>query len=187
MNHAQLIALGRSLRVAGEHGQRLEDHGADANTQEIRQDLERALALLDDAVSTPKPTTRCPEHPGGPVDPDAADLCLLCETRRRSGTRAPNPRAADAEDDESSARVPSSHRMREDQPQPRKRWIPEMWNGQSWQMCGTPRHSKQEAEQYVSQQYQGPEAASAYRLVYVFTDHDVVRVWGTPTLRQVEL
>ncbi|MFF9090483.1 hypothetical protein ACF1BE_29640 [Streptomyces sp. NPDC014991] len=187
MNHAQLIALGRSLRVAGEHGQRLEDQVADGNTQEIRQDLERALALLEDAVSTSKPTTRCPEHPSGPVDPDAADLCLLCETRRRSGTRAPIPRSADGEDDASSMRVPSTHRIREEQPQPKKRWIPEMWNGQSWQMCGTPRRSKQEAEQYLSQQYQSPEAASAYRLVYAFTDHDVVRVWGTPALRQVEL
>ncbi|MER6384925.1 hypothetical protein [Streptomyces sp. NPDC001250] len=83
--------------------------------------------------------------------------------------------------------MPSSYRIREDQPQPRKRWIPEMWNGQSWQMCGTPRHSEQEAEQYVSQKYQGPEAASAYRLVYAFADHDVVRVWGTPALRQAEL
>jgi hypothetical protein len=62
-----------------------------------------------------------------------------------------------------------------------------MWNGQFWQVCGSPRHSEQEAEQYVSHQYRGSEAASAYRLVYAFTDHDVVRVWGTPTLRPVEL
>ncbi|MFD8932381.1 hypothetical protein [Streptomyces mirabilis] len=41
--------------------------------------------------------------------------------------------------------------------------------------------------EYVSQQYQGPEAESAYRLVYAFTDHDVVRVWGTSMPRQVEL
>ncbi|MET9197110.1 hypothetical protein ABZX60_27885 [Streptomyces olivaceus] len=184
MNHAQLIALGRSLRVAGEHGQRLEDHGADADTQEIRQDLERALMLLSDAVSTSEPITRCSEHPGGPVDPDAADLCLLCETRRRTGARPPKPRSAGKEDNESPARVPSSYRIRQDQPQPSKRWIPEMWNGQSWQMCGTPRHSEQEAEQYVSRQYQEPEAASAYRLVYAFTDHDVVRVWGTPGPRR---
>ncbi len=54
-------------------------------------------------------------------------------------------------------------------------------------MCGTPRRSEQEAEQYVSQQHQAPEAGSAYRLVYAFTDHNVVRVWGTSTLRQVEL
>ncbi|MEU8718574.1 hypothetical protein [Streptomyces sp. NPDC048663] len=187
MNHAQLVALGRSLRVAGEHGQRLADHGADASVEEIRGDLERALALLENAVTASKPVTRCPEHPGGPVDPDAADLCLLCETRRRSGTRAPSPRSADREDDERSARVLSSYRIREDQPQPRKRWIPEMWNGQSWQVCGTPRRSRHEAEQYVSEQYRGPEAASAYRLVYAFTDHDVVRVWGTPLPRQVEL
>ncbi|MFI1354490.1 hypothetical protein ACH4TV_13040 [Streptomyces sp. NPDC020898] len=36
-------------------------------------------------------------------------------------------------------------------------------------------------------QYQGPEAASAYRLVYAFTDHGVVRVCATPTLRRAEL
>ncbi|MCZ1000781.1 hypothetical protein O1M63_26460 [Streptomyces mirabilis] len=41
--------------------------------------------------------------------------------------------------------------------------------------------------EYVSQQYQGPEAESAYRLVYAFTDHDVVQVWGTSMPRQVEL
>lgn len=182
MNHAQLIALGRSLRVAGEHGRQIEDRGSDANTQEIRQDLERAMAMLDDAVSTPTPTTRCPEHPGGPVDPEAADLCLLCETRRRSGLRT-----AGAESGEPPERVPSAHRIREDQPQPRKRWIPEQWNGQTWQMCGTPRHSEQEAEQYVGQQYQESGPASACRLLYAFTDHNVVRIWGIPALRTAEL
>ncbi|MFE6946103.1 hypothetical protein [Streptomyces chartreusis] len=181
MNHAQLIALGRSLRVAGEHGQRLDEAGATANTAEIRQDLERALALLDDAVTSAKATTRCPEHPTGPVDPDAADLCLLCETRRRSGQRT-RPQAAGADDDAPPARVQSRHRIRADQPQPQKRWIPEMWNGQAWQMCGTPRTSEQEAEQYLTKLRQSPDAASAYRLVYAFTDHQVPRVWGTPTV-----
>ncbi len=38
MNHAQLVALGRALRLAGEHGQRLEDATATAATDvsEIR-------------------------------------------------------------------------------------------------------------------------------------------------------
>ncbi|MFJ2819060.1 hypothetical protein [Streptomyces sp. NPDC087294] len=72
MNHAQLIALGRSLRVVGEHGQR-DGEDSTVSTDEIRQDLERSLALLDDVISAPRPTTRCPEHPTGPVDKDAAD------------------------------------------------------------------------------------------------------------------
>ncbi|MER5200525.1 hypothetical protein ACWD3J_44070 [Streptomyces sp. NPDC002755] len=190
MNHAQLIALGRSLRVAGEHGQQLEG-GAAPNVGEIRQDLERALVMLDDAISTPKPTTRCPEHPGGPVDPDAADLCLLCETRRRAGLRAPRPRSEadipDTLDEALPARVQSRHSIRAEQPEPKKRWIPEMWNGQAWQVCGTPRQSEQDAERFLAQLRDSPGAASGYRLVYAFTDHDVTRIWGTPTLRQPEL
>ncbi|MGP4092454.1 hypothetical protein, partial [Streptomyces sp. KR55] len=121
------------------------------------------------------------EHPNGPIDPDAADLCLLCETRRRSGTRTPPPRSADTDDDAPPSRVQSRHGIRADQPQPKKRWIPEMWNGQAWQLCGTPRQSEQEAEQYLAQLSHGSDAASAYRLVYAFTDHQVLRVWGTPT------
>jgi hypothetical protein len=185
VNHAQLIALGRSLRVAGEHGQRL-DEAATATTDiaEIHRDLERALALVDEAINTPKPVTRCPEHPGGPVDPDAADLCLLCETRRRAGLRTPpRPRTPILdEDDAPPLRVPSRHAVRADQPQPKKRWLPEMWNGRSWQLCGTPRKSLAEAEEYVEELLHAPEPASAYRLVYAFTDHEVVRVWGTPTV-----
>ncbi|WP_331722298.1 hypothetical protein [Streptomyces canus] len=190
MNHAQLIVLGRSLRVAGEHGQRLDESGPDTNLDEIRRDLERALGLLDEFISTAKPVTRCPEHPGGPVDPDAADLCLLCETRRRAGLRTPRSRAAaDGQDaaGEAPSRVQSRHSVRADQPEPKKRWIPEMWNGQAWQVCGTPRQSEQDAENYLAQLRSGPDAASAYRLVYAFTDHDVARVWGIPALRQAEL
>lgn len=185
MNHAQLVALGRSLRVAGEHGQRLDDADIIANVEEIRQDLERSLALLNDAISSPKPTTRCPEHPTGPVDPDAFDGCLLCETRRRAGLRAPGPRSGDvpapaSRDEEAPLRVQSQYGIRSDQPEPRKRWIPEMWNGQAWQMCGTPRHSEQEAQHYLDGLLHSPDAASAYRLVYAYTDHQVRRVWGRP-------
>nr|WP_307160933.1 hypothetical protein [Streptomyces rishiriensis] len=185
MNHAQLVALGRSLRVAGEHGQRLEDQDSAASTEEIRRDLERALVLLNDAITAAKPTTRCPEHPHGPVDADAADLCLLCETRRRAGLRTPRPRSGHepphTEADAPPSRVQSRHGIHADQPEPKKRWIPEMWNGQIWQVCGTPRLSEQEAERHLTQLRQGPDAASAYRLVYAFTDHHVQRVWGTAT------
>ncbi|MFH8342992.1 hypothetical protein [Streptomyces sp. AM6-12] len=191
MNHAQLIALGRALRVAGEHGQRLTastDGEAVLNTEELRQDLERALHLLDETITTPKAITRCPEHPSGPVDPDAADLCLLCETRRRAGHRAaPRMRSAESDEPGAAARVQSRYRLRADEPEPQKRWIPEMWNGQAWQPCGTPRRSEPEAQQYLAQLRQAPNPATAYRLVYAFTDHDIVRVWGTPALRQAEL
>ncbi|MFG2885684.1 hypothetical protein ACGFYV_25900 [Streptomyces sp. NPDC048297] len=186
MNHAQLSALGRSLRVAGEHGQRLDDSQAALPPEEIRQDLERALNLLNETISTPKPVTRCTEHPGGPVDPDAADLCLLCETRRRAGSRTP-PRqrqTTPSSDDGPPARVQSRYRLRADQPEPKNRWIPEMWNGQGWQVCGTPRHNMAEAEQHLAQLRQGLNPAQAYRLVYAFTDHNVTRIWGTPVLRQ---
>jgi hypothetical protein len=184
MNHAQLIALGRSLRVAGEHGQRLTDSETAPDIYEIRRDLERALDLLDEAISGPKPVTRCPEHPAGPIDPEAIDLCLLCETRRRTGQKTtPRPRSAPA-DDEPPRRVQSRHRLRAHQPEPRKRWIPEMWNGQAWQVCGTPRRTEQEAEQHVADLCRGPNPAPAYRVVYAFTDHNVVRVWGTPAPRQ---
>ncbi|MDQ1013518.1 hypothetical protein [Streptomyces afghaniensis] len=182
MNHAQLIALGRALRVAGEHGQRLDDNAAALNTEEIRQDLERAFALLEEAVSTPKPTTRCPEHPNGPVDPDAFDGCLLCETRRRSGPLTPSPHSVGTDDEVPPTRTQSQHGIRADQPQPQKRWIPEMWNGQAWQLCGTPRQSERDAERYLEQLRHSPDAAAAYRLVYAFTDHHVLRVWGTPAL-----
>ncbi|MEU4655116.1 hypothetical protein AB0G32_14450 [Streptomyces sp. NPDC023723] len=186
MNHAQLIALGRALRVAGEHEQRLTAGDTAADVTEIRQDLERAAALLDEAISGPKPVTRCPEHPSGPVDPDAADLCLLCETRRRAAHRdTPRPRAAEP-DEEAPSRVQSQHRLRADHPEPRKRWIPEMWNGEAWQVCGTPRRSERDAQDCLLQQMRGPDPASAYRLVYAFTDHNIQRIWGTPAPRRNE-
>ncbi|MFJ3229162.1 hypothetical protein ACIPJS_38235 [Streptomyces sp. NPDC086783] len=186
MNHAQLIALGRALRVAGEHGHRLDDESVTPRPDEIRQDLERALAMLDDAISAPKPTTRCHEHPNGPVDADAADRCLLCETRRRAGLRASRPRSTrdpDLEDDTPGpSRTLSQHGVHSERPEPTKRWIPEMWNGRAWQLCGSPRQSEQDAERYLTQLWHSPDAASAYRLVYAFTDHQVLRVWGKPTL-----
>ncbi|MGY0486444.1 hypothetical protein [Streptomyces sp. WG-D5] len=181
MNHAQLTALGRALRVLGEHGEKLTGDTPDDVLHEIRGDLTRALDQLDDAVSGDKPTTRCKEHPYGPVEESAPDLCLFCETRRRkarrsqiSGDPGPAPRPTD------DRPVLSRYGTREDRPQPQQRWIPEMWNGQVWQLCGTPRHDRREAELYLAAQRRRPDAAMAYRLVHEFTDYEVVRVWGTP-------
>ena len=53
MNHAQLVALGRALRVAGEHEERLISGEAVLNMEEIRRDLERAVALLVVTFSMP--------------------------------------------------------------------------------------------------------------------------------------
>ncbi|GHA69340.1 MULTISPECIES: hypothetical protein [Streptomyces] len=90
MNHARLVALGRALRLTGEHGRRLEDAASATDVSEIRGDLRRPLMLVDDAIQAAAPTTRCPEHPSGSVDLDAAALGLLCETRHRAGLRTPS-------------------------------------------------------------------------------------------------
>jgi hypothetical protein len=184
MNHAQLTALGRALRLLGEHGEALTGDTPDARLYEVKADLKRALDLLEESVSTGAPTTRCPEHPQGPVDENAPDLCLLCETRRRAARRseingpAAPPRGADP--------VPSRYGVREDRPQPQQRWLPELWNGQSWQLCGTPRRDRREAELYLAAQRRGPRPAMAYRLVHEFTDYEVLRVWGTPVRVDIE-
>ncbi len=178
MDHAQVVALGRALRVLGEHGEELSGGTPDARLYEIKADLTRALAQLEESVSRPKPTTRCPEHPTGPVDESARDLCLLCETRRRS---APKPEPGDfgppvaAKD----VRVQSRYGIREDRPQPHERYVPEMWNGTAWQLCGTPRQDRHEAELYINAQRRQAKAAPAYRVVHAFTDHVVVRTWGS--------
>jgi hypothetical protein len=189
MNHAQRTALGRALRVLGEHGDRLTTETTDAELHEVRDDVRRALSLLEEAFSTTKPTTRCPEHPNGPVDEDARDLCLLCETRRRASRhQGPGNGARERSGEhEPTPRVPSRYGLREDRPQPHERWLPELWNGQNWQLCGTPRRSRRDAEAYIAAQRDAPRAASAYRLVQAFTDHEVVRVWGTPVLRPTRL
>ncbi|MEU3341964.1 hypothetical protein [Streptomyces sp. NPDC006668] len=180
MNHAQLVALGRALRVLGEHGEELTSETTDAKLHEIRADLTRAMAQLEESVSKPKPTTRCLEHPTGPVDESARDLCLLCETRRRGAAPAPTPLddfgpPVAAKD----VRVQSRYGIREDRPQPQERWVPEMWNGKSWQLCGTPRRDRREAERYITAQRRQAKAAPAYRVVHAFTDHVVVRTWGS--------
>ncbi|MFJ1974327.1 hypothetical protein ACIO93_37525 [Streptomyces sp. NPDC087903] len=184
MNHAQLTALGRALRLLGEHGEALAGDTPDTRLHEVKADLRRALDLLEDSVSGAAPTTRCPEHPTGPVDENAPDLCLLCETRRRAARRAEingpavRPRAA--------GQASSRYGVREDRPQPQQRWLPEQWNGQAWQLCGTPRRDRREAELYLAAARRGPRAAMAYRLVHEFTDYEVLRVWGTPVHVDIE-
>ncbi|MCX3061469.1 hypothetical protein [Streptomyces beihaiensis] len=189
MNHAQLTALGRALRVLGEHGEKLTADTPDDTLHEVRGDLMRALDQLAEAVSGQKPTTRCKEHPYGPVEESAPDLCLFCETRRRkarrsqiSGDRGGAAAGTEAEE----APVLSRYGTREHRPRPQQRWIPEMWNGRVWQLCGTPRHDRREADLYLAAQRRRPDAAMAYRLIHEFTDYEVVRVWGTPVQVDVE-
>ena len=169
MNHAQLTALGRALRLLGEHGEALSADTPDAKLHEVKADLKRALDLLEDSVTTAAPTTRCPEHPNGPVDEAAPDLCLLCETRRRAARRnefnGPSPQQPQTEP------APSRYGVRGDRPQPQQRWLAELWNGQAWQLCGTPRRDRREAELFINAQRKAPRAAMAYRLVHEFTDY----------------
>ncbi|MGW7046595.1 hypothetical protein ACWGDT_28670 [Streptomyces avermitilis] len=190
MNHAQLTALGRALRLVGEHGEALSAQTPDARLHEVKADLKRALDLLEDSVSAAAPSTRCAEHPNGPVDEDAPDLCLLCETRRRAARRSqvndtyPHGRPPGA--DGTAERAQSRYGVRGDRPQPQQRWLPELWNGQVWQLCGTPRRDKREAEQYLAAQRRGPRPAMAYRLVHEFTDYEVLRIWGEPLKVDIE-
>ncbi|NEE09121.1 hypothetical protein G3M58_22025 [Streptomyces sp. SID7499] len=184
MNHAQLTALGRALRVLGEHGEALSADTPDAKLHEVKADLKRALDLLDESVTGAAPSTRCPEHPNGPVDEAAPDLCLLCETRRRAARRnefnGPAPQQPQTEP------APSRYGVRGDRPQPQQRWLAELWNGQAWQLCGTPRRDRREAELFINAQRKAPRAAMAYRLVHEFTDYEVLRVWGTPVRVDIE-
>ncbi|MBY8339937.1 hypothetical protein LXH13_22720 [Streptomyces spinosirectus] len=184
MNHAQLTALGRALRLLGEHGEALNGDTPDGKLHEVKADLRRALELLDESVAGAAPATRCPEHPNGPVDENAHDLCLLCETRRRAARRAeynggPVPPLV-------TETVPSRYGVSADRPQPQQRWLPESWNGREWQLCGTPRRDRREAERYLNAQRRGPRPAMAYRLVHEFTDYEVLRVWGTPVKVDIE-
>ncbi|MFG2948800.1 hypothetical protein [Streptomyces adustus] len=183
MNHAQLTALGRALRLLGEHGEALNADTPDARLHEVRADLRRALDLLEESVTTAAPGTRCAEHPNGPVDTAAPDLCLLCETRRRAARRSEiNGPAANPQ----PATGPSRYGVRADRPQPQQRWLPELWNGQEWQLCGTPRRDRREAELFIAAQRRGSRPAMAYRLVHEFTDYEVLRVWGTPVKVDIE-
>lgn len=191
MNHAQVASLGRALRVLGGHGDDIGTETSDDRLREIKDDLRRALELLDESVSGPAPTTRCREHPNGPVDKSAPDLCLLCETRRRSARRTQlsgrysgghgNPRHTE----EKFEAVPSKYGIRADRPQPQQRWLPEAWNGQAWELCGTPRRDRQDAEAYLAARRRSARPAMAYRVVHEFTDYEVLRIWGEP--RQIDI
>ncbi|MEV1079454.1 hypothetical protein AB0I98_14540 [Streptomyces sp. NPDC050211] len=185
MNHAQRTALGRALRLLGEHGEALAADTPEARLHEVKADLRRALDLLDESVTSAAPTTRCAEHPTGPVDESAPDLCLLCETRRRAARRSEINGTA-PQLPQSASPAPSRYGVRDDRPQPQQRWLPEMWNGQVWQLCGTPRRDRREAELYLAAQRRGPRPAMAYRLVHEFTDYEVLRVWGTPVHVDIE-
>ncbi|MEU5536763.1 hypothetical protein [Streptomyces sp. NPDC020362] len=185
MNHAQLTALGRALRLLGEQGEALTADTPDARLHEIKSDLRRALDLLDETVGTGAPTTRCPEHPHGPVDEGAPDLCLLCETRRRAARRS-EFQSGRSQSAEPAAKAPSRYGVRADRPQPQQRWLPEAWNGREWQLCGTPRRDQREAEAYLAAQRRGSRPAMAYRLVHEFTDYEVLRIWGTPVQVDIE-
>ncbi|MFC4471859.1 hypothetical protein ACFPH6_46505 [Streptomyces xiangluensis] len=190
MNHAQLNALGRALRLLGEHGEALGSDTPDAKLHEVKADLKRALDLLEETVTTAAPTTRCAEHPTGPVDEDAPDLCLLCETRRRVARRSKVndsfSQGRPTTPDETLERTKSRYGVRGDRPQPQQRWLPEMWTGQVWQLCGTPRRDKQEAELYLAAQRRSPHPGMAYRLVHEFTDYEVLRIWGNPVKIDIE-
>lgn len=165
MNHAEFVALTRALRVLGDHGENLDGDADDAQLNELRTDLKRAMAKLDEAIGNPQQTTRCREHPTGPVDEDASDLCLLCEARRRGGRAQDTQRRARGEDGTKIVRVRSRFGLREHDPKPHERWIPELWDGTFWQLCGTPRTDRSEAELYVNAQLRRPRAAPAYRVV----------------------
>ncbi|GAA5046732.1 hypothetical protein [Streptomyces similanensis] len=186
MNHAQLTALGRALRLLGEHGEALSADTPDARLHEVKGDLRRALDLLEESVTTAAAATRCPEHPNGPVDTAAPDLCLLCETRRRAARRLEVDGSSSGRPGAGPAAVPSRYGVREDRPQPQQRWLPELWNGREWQLCGTPRRDRREAELFIAAQRRAPRAAIAYRLVHEFTDYEVVRVWGNPVRVDIE-
>ncbi|MGW0711376.1 hypothetical protein ACWD4G_36380 [Streptomyces sp. NPDC002643] len=182
MNHAQLTALGRALRLLGEHGESLTADTPDARLHEVKADIRRALELLDESVTTAAPTTRCAEHPNGPVDEEAPDRCLLCETRRRAARRSEvNDSYGPPRPTGTAAPAPSRYGVRDDRPQPQQRWLPESWNGQVWHLCGTPRRDRREAELYLAAQRRGPRPALAYRLIHEFTDYEILRIWGEPT------
>ncbi|BFO22577.1 hypothetical protein SHKM778_89650 [Streptomyces sp. KM77-8] len=183
MNHAQLTALGRALRVLGEHGEALSADTPDARLHEVKDDLRRALDLLEESVNTAAPTTRCAEHPTGPVDKSAPDLCLLCETRRRTARRAefngPAPSTArptpprPATEYGRTARSPSNAGSRNSGTASR--------GNSAAPPPGPPRGGTL---------HRGPEprprAAMAYRLVHEFTDYEVLRVWGAPVRTDLE-
>ncbi len=177
MDLAQVKRMGRALRVLGEHASRLEEGISEGFEGELRLDLERALKLVEEAITAPPATTRCNEHPRGPVDTEARDLCLLCEMRRRSGVRSAQRPVNVPDEENETRRVQSAYRIRADTPEAVARWITERWDGTVWHACGAPRRSREDGLRYTACQAAG-RPTDAFRLVHAFTDHDIVRTWG---------
>ncbi|MEU6513694.1 hypothetical protein [Streptomyces sp. NPDC046978] len=96
MNRTAIRDLATALRRVGEHGDALAAiTPGPEQLRLIREDLEQARQLLEHArlllaaAAGPARTTRCPEHPTGPVEPDTDGECLLCRIRRgRAATAA---------------------------------------------------------------------------------------------------
>lgn len=88
MNPESIPALGRALRVLGEHGERISAEYTEDQIDELAADLARARGLLSQATG-PLPVTSCVEHPFGAVDPEQPvplgqpGVCLICVMRER--------------------------------------------------------------------------------------------------------
>lgn len=88
MNPESVPALGRALRVLGEHGERIHPGYSEEEIDELAADMARARTLLHQATG-PTPVTSCPEHPFGAVDPEQPvppgqpGVCLICVMRSR--------------------------------------------------------------------------------------------------------
>ncbi|MDX3239765.1 hypothetical protein PV392_29585 [Streptomyces sp. ME03-5709C] len=91
MNRTVIRDLGGALRVLGEHGDRISPTTSTREElDEIAEDLFRARRFLAEA-DRPRPTTNCPEHPHGPVEPETDGECLLCGIRRARGNAPITP------------------------------------------------------------------------------------------------
>ncbi len=192
MNHAQLTALGRALRVLGEHGDALSADTPDAKLHEVKADLKRALDLLEETVTTAVPTTRCAEHPNGPVDEGAVDLCLLCETRRRTARRTevndafPQGRPSGADDAPERTMSPVQQLQAEPPPAPTALAAGGVDRPGVAVVRHPDRRDRVEAERYLAAERRTPRPGMAYRLVHEFTDYEVLRIWGTPVKVDIE-
>ncbi|CAM5704528.1 putative protein OS=Streptomyces tendae OX=1932 GN=GUR47_26580 PE=4 SV=1 [Streptomyces tendae] len=183
MNHAQLTALGRALRLLGEHGEALTADTPEAKLHEVRADLKRALDQLEESVTTAAPAPAAPSIRTGRSTRPPRPVPAVRDPPPHGPPRGVQRRTA-AGPARRAGPVPLQHTG--DRPQPQQRWLPEQWTGQAWQLCGTPRRDRREAELYIAAQLRGPRAAMAYRLVHEFTDYKVLRVWGTPVRVDIE-
>lgn len=84
MNPDFLPPLGACLRKLGAFAAR---HDMDDGTlAEIAAELDNGRSLVASARGNPR-ANRCARHPGGPVDPDSRNGCLLCGTAERRPAR----------------------------------------------------------------------------------------------------